>query len=41
MSQALNPEQKRRIRRNAFALGLVAFGFFVAFIVAAVLREQA
>lgn len=36
----ISPEQKRRIRRNALLLGLVAVGFFVAFVIASAIRSQ-
>jgi hypothetical protein len=34
-----NDEQRRRVRRNAMLLGLVALSFYVAFIVMSVMRS--
>ena len=34
-----NPEQRRRVRRTAILLGLVALTFYVGFIVMSVMRS--
>ena len=34
-----NDEQRRRVRRNAMLLGLVALSFYVAFIFMSVMRS--
>jgi len=34
-----NDEQRRRVRRNAMLLGLVALSFYVAFIIMSVMRS--
>jgi hypothetical protein len=35
-----SPEQRRRIRRNAVLLVLVALGIYVAFIVSSMMKAQ-
>jgi|HubBroStandDraft_5_1064220.scaffolds.fasta_scaffold1139674_2 hypothetical protein len=35
---AMNPDQRRRVRRNALLLGLIALAIYTSFIVHSVLR---
>jgi hypothetical protein len=37
---AIDPEQRRRVRRSALLLGLVVLAVYISFIVHAVLRAQ-
>ncbi len=40
MNTGLTDEQRRRIRRTAILLGIVAFGIYVAFIASGVMKAQ-
>jgi hypothetical protein len=39
MNVNVNEQQRRRVRRSAMLLGLVALSFYVAFIVMSVMRS--